>query len=352
MSKTNYFHSKPSNSPLNLSQNTYAQSILSILSFQGKAKLKGSYPRLGKDKSCDCDLFEIIYWSPSFWSNWNQYFTRLEQAPIQLLELDLRIDHPDIIDILSHLGHLNGLYEIQLPTDSLFHDSKKMIALIQSKSKIPKTIQQKIIDLYQTYQKDSSLYAYMKLYMTLRELKRESWTIEEVKKKKKVYLSYEMDLEKNQKMDRITIECLYDDFRSSITLEIIYPGQKKKSMSDLDTLDFGMKYLWHNDFYHLLKKMSVFLKWYYYHHMKSEKVIEHYNEIYEFREKVTPYYIELCKQYVQELKKKNRVLKKIEQTMEEMMENTMYSFELMCSNLYNQIVTSYRNELKMYIRFS
>jgi hypothetical protein len=343
-----YFHEKKESYPFNANKNSYSKTVRSILSFQGKERLMGSYARYGKEKSCDCDIIEEVDIEPNtFWDQWTHYFQRLQHHTItnpsfQLLEIDLKMNHPDIQSILSKLGYINGLYQI---VHFQWNDSDLL-----SYNYLTPSEKHNILSWIHLYTNEPTLYNYMEMYTNIRSMQRSSWTFEEVLNGKKKQGNYIFDWKQIVNYpDYITIECLYENYRVSISIYLLKQGQKKKTMGEKETIDFGIKYLIKNDFYHILKKFAIFLKWLYYNkqHTKQNLIIHTFNRIYQFREYVNPLYIQLCKKSIDYLSSGMSMIQ-----VEQQLEQDMYSFQMMCSTLYNELSSLFQEDLIQYIRYT
>ena len=276
------------NTNIDLVNDPFIKESKEILSINNP-KLKGSYVKYGKEKSCDLDMEEKI--NTSNLNHRNELLKKLldklvlNKKKIKIILLIFYFDDFRIKNILNSLGYITGLLEIK--------DCNLNFEIDKS---LPSKVKEKITKRTNKLKKELNITNYIKLYRYLYRLNNQSWKLSEFINGEKNINGQNIILDELNFTD-VYIVILLDNFRVSNYISFNNKSKNKAPYysSELNDLINNKEIF----YYIILKKIQVFLKWAYFNRIFKEKYIignvaNTYNEIYDFREKIGNKYYQLC----------------------------------------------------------
>ena len=313
-----------------------------------KSKASGSYLRYGKEKSCDLDLSEELEIDETEINDvLKNYFKKLKERKNKFILTRLSFDIIDesIKRLLDNLGNLNGL--LQIENSNILED--------QIDKTLPKKMVNEIKRLIKEYNDDKTIFTYVNLYMYLKTNMQPTFTLEEAIKGGKKFNGNNIKLS-DYNFTYMYIEIIFYDYRVS---NFIYFRKQNKPETKLwnvelnevliESLTENSKNKYQMSYYKLLKYFFHFIKKAYFNKLFEERdlierVIDTYNEIYDFREKIGEMNNNLCKiENIMYIDTKNKNLK-------EDYKNVKQEFELKCRNYFLQVSKPYFKYLKEYFK--
>ncbi len=313
-----------------------------------QSKASGSYLRYGKDNACDLDLSEDLnIHIDDIDSVLKKYFKKLNDRKNDFILTRLSIDIIDerIKKLLNKLGNLNGLLQIENSNISIDDVSKDL----------PKKMVNEINKLINEYNKDKTIITYVNLYMYLKNNIKPTFTISEALKGSKKFNGNTIKLS-DYNFTNLYIEVIFNNYRIS---NFIYFKKLDKidtkiwtvDLDDvlIDSLNANSQNKYQMSYYKLLKYFFHFLKKSYFNKIFEEnklinEIINTYNEIYDFRERIGNMNNNLCKiENMIIIESKNKQLK-------EDYKNVKQEFEIKCRNYFLQVSKPYFKYLKDYFK--
>lgn len=327
------------NTNIDLVNDPFIKESKEILSINNP-KLKGSYVKYGKEKSCDLDMEEKI--NISNLNHRNELLKKLldklvlNKKKIKIILLIFYFDDFRIKNILNSLGYITGLLEIK--------DCNLNFEIDKS---LPSKVKEKITKRTNKLKKELNISNYIKLYRYLYRLNNQSWKLSEFINGEKNINGQNIVLNELNFTD-LYIEIILDNFRVSNYISFNNKSKNKAPFysSELNDLINNKEIF----YYIVLKKIQVFLKWAYFNRIFKEKYIignvaNTYNEIYDFREKIGNKYYHLCML-------DNSLLIKKEDTIKKKYKVEFDKINIMSKDLYDKINKLYNNYFNLYLRFN
>lgn len=317
-----------------------------LLEFK-ESKVSGSYLRYGKEKACDLDLSEQLNINETEISDLlKTYFKKLKsrENEIVLVRLTFDIIDESIKKLLDNLGNLNGL--LQIENSDINED--------QIDQELPKDMKEEITRLIIEYNNKKTILEYVNLYMYLKVHLKPPFTIDEALKGEKVFNGKPIKLS-DYNYTYMFIEVIYNNFKMSNFVIFKDQNNTNSSIFKIELDDVLIKSLSDNSlnkyqmsYYNLLKSFFHFLKKSYFNKIfdksLSEKTIDTYNEIYDFRERVGVMHNNLCKIEGNILTDPNNDKLKEEYI------TVKQEFELKCKNYFLQVSKPYFKYLKDFFK--
>lgn len=318
-----------------------AKKILELKS----AKVSGSYLRYGKEKACDLDLSEKLdFGLAEIKETLPDYFKKLKsyKSDIILVRLSFDIIDNSIQKLINNLGNLNGMLQIE---NSNINEN-------QIESTLPTTMKKEIKNLILKYNKTNDVFNYVNLYMYLKKNIQPTFTLDEAIKGEITFNGKKIKLYESN-FSYMYIELIYKEFRIS---NFIYFKSIPKQDTTIwnvelnevliNNLDENAINKYQMSYYKLLKYFFHFLKQSYFKKVFVEPelantVIQTYNEIYDFRERIGMMNNNLCKleNIIEEKKEQITDLKKNYKELKQ-------QFESKCKNYFIQISKPFYKYLK------
>jgi dihydroorotate dehydrogenase len=311
-----------------------------------KASIKGSYIRYGKDKSCDLDLNEELNLDIE---EIKTYLNKLKLHEDTFILTKLSFDFYDssIKNLLKKLGYLTGL----------LHIKNSNINKTDIDPEFPEKFKKKIKKLIKIYNKKNDICSYTNLYMYLKNNLYPTFTLEEAVKGEKIFNGKLIKIYNNP-LKYMYIEVIYKNYRVSNFInfikkvpnnnlifdvdlnEVLYKNQKKYNMSYYKYLKYFFHFLRQSYFKNLFNDYKL-----------KQKVIDTYNNIFDYREKLGEMNNKLCKienvlliNIHKNQKKENKKIIKEYLTLKE-------EFELKCKDYFLVVSKPFLEYLKLNIRF-
>jgi hypothetical protein len=211
--------------------------------------------------------------------------------------------------------------------------------------KLPTKIKKDLVKLINIYNETKNIFTFINLHMYLKNILQPTFTLKEALKGEKIFNGKTIKLSDNN-FTYMYIEVIYENFRIS---NFIYFIKIIKSDSLLWDVDLS-EVLYKNNkeykmsYYKFLKYFFHFLKHFYYKKIfdrsVANKVIDTYNEIYDFRERIGDMNNNLCKIENLNNKKLNKEYYELKE-----------QFELKCKHFFIDKSKLFFQYLKSYFRF-
>ena len=295
------FKNNSSRDNINLKKDTFYNKVVQIISFnKNNIKVKGSYIKYGKEKSCDIDFDENI--NNDMYISLRLYINKLYENIKEIQHCDCYLDIIDerIKKTLQSIGGCNSLLEINNYNLKIDND-------------LPNDIKLKIQELGNIYNDTKNISDYFILYNYLLKLLSPHWNLEELKKGEKYHIDKIVNLY-NSSFTFMQVNIIVDKFSVSCTLKFNNIKIMNKNIMSirLASIIYNNKI----NYYNVIKKFQVFLKWAYYNkkfkdHDLAINAIKLYNIIYDFREKIGDINYKFCtyNNYLKILTNKNKINK-------------------------------------------
>ena len=309
------------------------------------AKASGSYLRYGKEKACDLDLGEKLDMGiDELKEILPDYFKKLKshESDIILVRLSFDIIDPSIQKLIDNLGNLNGMLQIE----------NSSINVDQIDSSLPVSMKKEIKTLIDKYNEAADVFNYVNLYMYLKTRIQPTFTLDEAIKGITEFNGKKIKLYESN-FSYMYIELIYKQFKIS---NFIYFKTVPKQDTTIWNVELN-EVLIHNldkkainkyqmSYYKLLKYFFHFLKQLYFKKIfdNPDLVIQTYNEIYDFRERIGMMNNNVCKleNIIMEKNKAKESTVKVESEYNDLKQQ----FETKCKNYFIQISKPFYKYLK------
>jgi hypothetical protein len=239
---------------------------------------RGSYFKLGKNKSCDLDFNQIVLRNKEDVLKKYLELLDLNQKELIFTEIKFNIVDKRIKDTLESIGFLSGNFDI------IDYDLK-------INKDLPGKIKDKLKQLDKEFQKEKTIFNYYKIYKYLKDNMSPVWTIKDLKKGEITFNEKTYYL-KDFEFDTLSVEVIYQNFPVSNVIHLSKETTKLKIKENKVvkkvSLIFSNGKLNH---YKLIKGYQSFLKWLYFTRKIKEKYLvnlvpEIYQKIITLRDKL------------------------------------------------------------------
>jgi hypothetical protein len=324
---------------IDLSKDKLYNKVINIINIEDiQIKPKGSYLKFGRKKACDLDM--NIFISNNYVNTLKNIISNLDKNRNKFQSIHTyftTIEDNRIINTLKSIGYLDGLFNV-------------INYNLQIDNNLPLSIQSEINKVAKEYEINNSLLNYIKINKLLLKLLSPTWNIDELLKGEKKYndIIFNIYNEENMVNNKMQINCIIDNFDISYTFW--FGNKPKMDKNEMKIRIVSM--IKNNDinYYLVLKKFQVFLKWGYYNKIFKDKyaiknALIIYDEISKFRNNIGDINYKVCKyeRYVSiyDNDKKEKAKKKVDKY-----------FTLLNNNskkLYLKLSENYKKYLQQYI---
>lgn len=279
---------KTSDKKIDLSKDKFYNKIIKlIINNNYHVEVMGSYTKYGKKKACDLDIIQKIKYNfKNFINNYIQHLIKLSHNnKIKITEIKFDIKDERIESTLKSIGYLDG---------NFIHKNYN----INIDESLPNEIKIHIKELAKIFEHDKNFNNYLKLYFYLKDHLSPVWSIEDLKKREKIFNGRNIIIDELEFVN-LSVDFIYNTFPINYK---IYFNDRDKMKSNI--IKWKLKSLITNDkinFYFVLKKFQTFLKWGYYKlgpkyrdPILAQHTVELYNNIYDFREQLGVENRKLC----------------------------------------------------------